>query len=246
MKVERKLKMDNNTNELKGTNKKLIVPFIAISLAMVLLIAGGLSYAYFTWWGSVSAVTSVATGNYPTRCVRDCRVESAACPMTITYAGMGSSAKNSTTPKFTSTCYVNVGIRGIAGTDKVNYSVGFKAGTPSAANITGYTWSAGELTYVPNGGTAANLFAVNTTGVTVRAAHDLAVAGTAGACNSTYTYENTTVVLRFYNLDKNQTPLTSLNFSVGNNAANASHHDNKATTLLKYYMYTPAFTCSIS
>ena len=237
--------MENNTNN--NTNKRLIVPFVAISLVMVLLITGGLSYAYFTWWGTVGAVKATGTDTYPAKCTRSCSVTSTACDMTITYAGMGSGSYSTTTPAFTKTCSITVSVSGIAGSDSATYSVNLKAGTPSAATITGYTWSAGELVYSKNSETTnTNLFGVTTTGTAISASHTLTVAGTAGTCNTSS--ETTSVVLKFFNLNKNQTPLTSLNYTTCSNmnASVASCHDNKATTLLKYYFETPTFTCGIS
>ena len=99
--------MDNNTNEINGANKKLIVPFIAISLVMVLLIAGGVSYAYFTWWGTAPGnFQEQATGTYPGKCDRACTVSSSACELKILPLSgtMGSGVVNSTTPKFDAKC----------------------------------------------------------------------------------------------------------------------------------------------
>ena len=202
----------NNSEKSKQNNKKLIVPFIAISLVMVLLITGGLSYAYFVWYGTAPGATSAtATDTYPTKCTRACSVSSSACTMTVTYAGMASSSYNTATPKFTSTCYINVSISGIAGTDKVTY------------------WSANEMTYSLNGGTTnTNLFGV-TAATELVASHALTVQGTAGTCNTSY--ENTTLTLKFWNLNKNQTPLLGTT--------------NTAKTYT-YYLYNPSLTCTIS
>ena len=212
-------------------NKKLVVSFIAISLVMVLLVTGGLSYAYFTWWGTPAAVTAVATGQYPDQCSRQCTVASQQCNLDITYAKMASSAAGT---NYTATCYINVGVRGLAQQDKATYGVTFYAGSTSAASVSGYTWDNLEASYTPNirvnpAAAETNLWSATTTGVPLRASHDLVVAGTAGTCNSTYTYENTTVQIKFKNLDKNQTGIIASNQG----------------TVWQYYLTTTAFSCNI-
>ena len=230
-------------------NKKLVIPFIAISLVMILIVTGGLSYAYFTWWGTVGAVKATATDTYPARVERNCSVSinnssdlTQPCDLNfaISYAGMGQSSNNSTTPKFSKFCSVVVKVNGLPG-DSATFSVGIKAGTPNANMITGYTWSAGELTYQGGSIGATNLFAVNTTGSLI-ADNTTITVGASGSVTSTVG-----VAINFFNLNKNQTPLTSLNYSLcaNMNAAAAGCHDNTTSSKLIYYLYTPTFSCSL-
>ena len=221
--------MDNNTEMIKETNKKLIVPFIAISLVMLLLITGGVTYAYFTGWASTGNTAVGTVSPLPNTCARGCTVASQQCNLVVTYPQM-SVANN--TKNYTATCYINVGVRGVAGQDKVTYGVNFYGGSYSAASVSGYTWDNLEASYqaVAPAGTETNLWSVNTTGVALRASHDLTVAGTAGACNSSYTYENTAVTIKFRNLNKNQTPLIPSN----------------QNTVWQYYLTTTSFNCTVN
>ena len=204
----------NNYTEKKVNGKQFIAPIIA--LVALVLITGGISYAYFTWTATTPMYTNVNV-TYPAKSTRKCTLSKTDCSVTVNYNDMGAAKGASSTTVGTATCNLNASVTGFVN-DSVTYDVYIKAITTKAS----YNYSDNEFSAQVNSLGTVNIknamMNTNQGWYLGSVTNKVTTAGTAVNANAA-------VKIYFKNLNKNQDALQGF-----------SH---------KFIVYAQQYTCNL-
>jgi len=191
---EKKEKRDSNA---------LLFTIVIVSLSIVTVFS--VSFAYFAFVGQ-SDVKATATITYPQKADKSSNVSvTDPCNLVVNYAGMDSGNTSNTSPKFTTTCGLNVTVNGSPG-DSCSYNIALVANGTGYSKASGLTLANGtyefSATITKNGSSFAgeNQIESIATGSALSGQQTATVAS--GQTTKTDAY---VLTLKYYNLNTNQT-----------------------------------------